>query len=70
VRLPDQIHEILRYKPEPGDILIIRNTELVIDRQTAADIKRHVRMSLGLPNDFPLLVLGRDWDVSVGPGSE
>jgi hypothetical protein len=63
--LPD-IHEIGKLKLGPGDILVVRNTEMEIDSRQAVEVKRHVLATLGLPDNFPLLVLGRDWEVVVG----
>ncbi len=70
MKLPNEIHEILRFHPEPGDSLILRNTEYEIDTEIAWEIKKQVRIALGLPSDFPILVLGWGWEASVGKMTE
>ena len=57
--------EIRKWATNQGDILVIRNTEVDIDTEQAAEIKRAVIRSLGLPPDSRIMVFGRDWDVSV-----
>lgn len=64
-----EIHEAARLRVEPDEILVLRNTEVEIDMQQADDFKRMVRASLGLPN-LKVLVLGRDWDVTVVEDAE
>jgi hypothetical protein len=60
-----EIHEIGKLTLAPGDILVLRNHEIEIDKDQAAEIKEHVRRVLQLPADFPFLVLGRDWSVET-----
>lgn len=66
IELPDKIHEIRRYQPESGDILIFRNTEAEIDAEQADEIKRYVRQQLSIPYFVEIAVVGRDWEISVG----
>ena len=66
IELPSKAYEIRRWKPEPGDVLIVRNTECEIDREQAAEIKREVRRVLQLPDDVEIMALGRDWEVTAG----
>lgn len=60
-----EIHEITRWTPKPGDRLIVKNTEIEIDQETAGWLQRDVRRVLALPDDFPVIVLGRDWELEV-----
>lgn len=66
MELPD-IHEAKRLVLHEGDILVLKNCEIEIDRQQADDIKRNIRQAMGKP-DFPVVVLGRDWDLEVVEG--
>lgn len=63
MELPE-IHEAERLQLNPGDALVVRNTEIEIDQYQADEIARAVRNVLGKP-DLPVLVFGRDWEVTV-----
>jgi hypothetical protein len=65
-----EIHEIGKLTLEPGDILVLRNHEVEINRDQAEEIEMMVRMKLGLGADFRFLVLGRDWKVEAATGLE
>ena len=60
-----EIHEISKLRLEPGDILIVRNTEIELNSKMEDEISRRVRELLRLSRDFPILVLGRDWVIGV-----
>lgn len=51
-----RVTEIARWKPEPGDRLIVFINEEFLSREEARSIARQVRDALLLPDDFPLLV--------------
>lgn len=57
--------EIRKWATNQGDILVVRNTEVEIDAEQASEIKRVIIRSLGLPEGSRIMVVGRDWDVSV-----
>lgn len=68
--LPDEIHEIRRWQPEPGDILIFQNHEIEITPEDAAAIEAHVRRKLRIPANVRIAVIGRDWEFTVGKAPE
>jgi hypothetical protein len=63
VKLPE-IHEAQRLELRPGDVLVVRNTEIEVTSGQAREIERAVREHLGRP-DLKVMVLGRDWEVAV-----
>lgn len=64
IELPE-VHELVAWSPNPGDRLIVRNTEVELDRRQVDEITEAVRRALNLSPDFPVMVLGRDWEVSA-----
>lgn len=60
-----EVHEIQKVSLNPGDLLVLRNDEVEINRDMAAEIEMMIRQKLGLGSDFKFLVLGRDWRVEV-----
>jgi hypothetical protein len=61
-----EVHEIVRWHPEPGDILIARNTELVLNADQAQEVALSVRAHLGVPPHVTVVAIGRDWEFTVG----
>lgn len=57
--------EIYSYKPQLGDILVVRNTEIEITAQQSEEIRELVRRKLELPSEVKIMVVGRDWEVSA-----
>jgi hypothetical protein len=66
MELPAEIHRISAWRPEPGDVLIIQNTEIEITQQQAGEIKEAIKRQLRLPTDQRIVVLGRDWEFTCG----
>lgn len=66
MKLDVPVTEIQRWKPEPGDVLIVRNTEVEIDQQQADEIKTMVCRALGIEDRAKVAVFGRDWEITVG----
>lgn len=63
MNLPE-ITEVQRLIVKPGDRIIVR-TEARLDMATVDYMKRHVRASLGLADDFPVLILGDGMSLEV-----
>lgn len=59
-----EITQAERLELKPGDVLVVHNSEIEIDRQHAWEIERAVREHLGRP-DLKVMALGRDWNVAV-----
>ena len=66
MKLAVPVNEIKRWKPEPGDVLIVRNIEVMITNEQSAEIKELVRRSLDLDSSVKIMVVGRDWEVTAG----
>ena len=64
-KLPE-VTEIRRWSIQPGDRLIIRCSQRLTQAQ-AQEIREQVRVRLGLPDDFPLMVIGDDVTIEVAP---
>jgi hypothetical protein len=59
-----EVTEIQRWALRPGDRLIVR-VEQEINPQQVDEIRRRVRVVLGLPDEVPILVAGKGISVSV-----
>lgn len=66
MNLPD-IHDVARLRLNPGDILVLSNAEVEISQDQANGMKARIREVTGRP-DLPVVVLGRDWSLSVVEG--
>ncbi len=60
---PD-IWGIARLHLGPEDVLVLKNAEIEVDQELAHQIRSNLRRETGKP-DLPVLILGRDWDLSV-----
>lgn len=57
--------EIRLWRPQDGDILVVRNTEVEIDGEQAREIADYVHAALNLPETSRVMAVGRDWEVTV-----
>lgn len=56
--------EIKAWRPQDGDVLIVRNTEAEIDSELSLDLRNRIRQDMGIPDGVKVLVVGRDWEFS------
>lgn len=60
-----EITEIQRLKIQPGDRIIVRVGVTTLSVQEAHDVAARIRQRLGLGDDTPVMVLGRDDTIEV-----
>lgn len=63
-----EVQEVRRWQIQPGDRLIIRTDAFELTPEIAAELQVRVREVLRIPDEVPIAILARNWDVEVGSG--
>jgi hypothetical protein len=58
------VTEVRRFRYRPGDRFIVR-VDFEVDQQTAREIVREFRSGLQLPDDVPVVVVPRGFDLEI-----